>query len=204
MAAEEDLIERCEFIHVHEDIVAKVTENMPDEETLYDLADLFRLFADSTRIKILYVLFESEMCVCDIAQLLGMTQSAISHQLQEPPGRQDGILFPCRRPCQYHSESGNGPCAGVKRKIPTMRTTPNQHRKGENIMKKKYAIEVDCANCAQKVEDAINKVEGVTSATVSFVQQKLIIEAEDDRFDEIMANVVKAAKKAESDFEIEL
>ena len=82
MAAEEDLIERCEFIHVHEDIVAKVTENMPDEETLYDLADLFRLFADSTRIKILYVLFESEMCVCDIAQLLGMTQSAISHQLR--------------------------------------------------------------------------------------------------------------------------
>lgn len=71
-------------------------------------------------------------------------------------------------------------------------------------MKKKYAIEVDCANCARKVEDAINKVEGVTSATVSFVQQKLIIEAEDDRFDEIMANVVKAAKKAESDFEIEL
>ena len=71
-------------------------------------------------------------------------------------------------------------------------------------MKKKYAIEVDCANCAQKVEDAINKVEGVTSATVSFVQQKLIIEAEDDRFDEIMANVVKAAKKAESDLEIEL
>ena len=71
-------------------------------------------------------------------------------------------------------------------------------------MKKKYAIEVDCANCAQKVEDAINKVEGVTSATVSFVQQKLIIEAEDGRFDEIMANVVKAAKKAESDFEIEL
>ena len=71
-------------------------------------------------------------------------------------------------------------------------------------MKKQYAIEVDCANCAQKVEDAINKVEGVTSATVSFVQQKLIIEAEDDRFDEIMANVVKAAKKAESDFEIEL
>ena len=82
MAAEEDLIERCEFIHVHEDIVAKVTENMPDEETLYDLADLFRLFADSTRIKILYVLFESEMCVCDIAQLLGMTQSAIPHQLR--------------------------------------------------------------------------------------------------------------------------
>lgn len=56
--------------------------NMPDEEILYDLAELFKLFGDSTRIKILYVLFESEMCVCDIAQLLGMTQSAISHQLR--------------------------------------------------------------------------------------------------------------------------
>lgn len=75
-------VESCEFIHVHEDIVRKVTEKMPNDETLYDLADLFRIFADSTRIKILYVLFESEMCVCDIAQLLGMTQSAISHQLR--------------------------------------------------------------------------------------------------------------------------
>lgn len=81
---EDELLEpeRCEFIHVHEDVVDQVKENMPDEETLYDLADLFRIFADSTRIKILYVLFESEMCVCDIAQLLGMTQSAISHQLR--------------------------------------------------------------------------------------------------------------------------
>lgn len=74
--------ERCEFMHVHEDIVGKVTEHMPDEEILYDLAELFKIFGDSTRIKILYVLFESEMCVCDIAQLLGMTQSAISHQLR--------------------------------------------------------------------------------------------------------------------------
>ena len=79
---QEELLERCEMIHVHEDIVEKVKANMPDEETLYDLADLFRIFADSTRIKILYLLFESEMCVCDIAQLLGMTQSAISHQLR--------------------------------------------------------------------------------------------------------------------------
>ena len=55
---------------------------MPGEDTLYDLAELFRIFGDSTRIRILYVLFEAEMCVCDIAQLLGMTQSAISHQLR--------------------------------------------------------------------------------------------------------------------------
>ena len=75
-------VESCEFIHVHEDVVKKVTAEMPGDETLYDLADLFRIFADSTRIKILYVLFESEMCVCDIAQLLNMSQSAISHQLR--------------------------------------------------------------------------------------------------------------------------
>ena len=75
-------VERCEYMHVHEAIVNQVNQNMPDEEVLYDLAELFKIFGDSTRIKILYVLFESEMCVCDIAQLLGMTQSAISHQLK--------------------------------------------------------------------------------------------------------------------------
>ena len=81
MAEELDL-ERCDYIHVHDDIVAQVNRNMPDEEILYDLAELFKIFGDSTRIKILYVLLESEMCVCDIAQLLGMSQSAISHQLR--------------------------------------------------------------------------------------------------------------------------
>ena len=75
-------VERFEYMHVHEAIVNQVNQNMPDEEVLYDLAELFKIFGDSTRIKILYVLFESEMCVCDIAQLLGMTQSAISHQLR--------------------------------------------------------------------------------------------------------------------------
>ena len=74
--------ERCEYMHVHEDIVAKVEKEMPDDEILFDLAELFKIFGDSTRIKILYLLFESEMCVCDIAQLLNMTQSAISHQLR--------------------------------------------------------------------------------------------------------------------------
>ena len=77
-----DEIERCDFIHVHEDIVSKVYEEMPEDEILYDLAELFKIFGDSTRIKILYVLIGSEMCVCDIAQLLGMNQSAISHQLR--------------------------------------------------------------------------------------------------------------------------
>ena len=81
MAQTED-VERCEFLHLHQEAVDKVLGEMPADETLYDLAELFKIFGDSTRIKILYVLNESEMCVCDIAQLLGMTQSAISHQLQ--------------------------------------------------------------------------------------------------------------------------
>ena len=63
-------------------IVKEVNEQMPDEEILYDLAELFKVFGDSTRIKILYVLFESEMCVNDIASVLSMTSSAISHQLR--------------------------------------------------------------------------------------------------------------------------
>ena len=77
-----DYVPQCEFRHVHEDIVSKVKSEMPAEEMLYDLAELFKVFGDSTRIKILYCLFESEMCVCDIAQLLNMTTSAISHQLR--------------------------------------------------------------------------------------------------------------------------
>lgn len=66
----------------NENIINKVNEQMPDEEILYDLAELFKVFGDSTRIKILYVLFESEMCVNDIAEVLNMTASAISHQLR--------------------------------------------------------------------------------------------------------------------------
>lgn len=74
---------RCEYMHAHEDIIKKVTEQLPEDELLYDLAELFKIFGDSTRIKILYVLFEAEMCVCDIAQLLGISQSAVSHQLRQ-------------------------------------------------------------------------------------------------------------------------
>lgn len=69
-------------------------------------------------------------------------------------------------------------------------------------MKKKFNIEVDCANCARKMEEAANKIEGVT-ATVSFMQQKLIVEAPDDRFEELMDQVVKACKKVEPDCEIQ-
>lgn len=72
----------CEYMHAHEDLIERVKADMPDEIKLYDLAELYKVFADSTRIKILYCLFEEEMCVCDIATLLSMTNSAISHQLR--------------------------------------------------------------------------------------------------------------------------
>ncbi len=71
-----------EHIHNHEIILKKVKHDLPTDELLCDLSDLFKLFGDTTRVKILFSLFESEMCVCAIAELLGMTQSAISHQLK--------------------------------------------------------------------------------------------------------------------------
>ena len=75
-------VECCDLYHVHEDVVQAVRERMPEEDKLYDLAELYKVFGDSTRIRILFLLLESEMCVCDIAQLLAMNQSAISHQLR--------------------------------------------------------------------------------------------------------------------------
>ena len=74
--------ECCETTEVHEELLKIVNETMPEETELYDLAELFKVFGDSTRIRILFVLFEAEVCVCDLAQVLNMTQSAISHQLK--------------------------------------------------------------------------------------------------------------------------
>ena len=71
-----------EFLAAHEDVVRRVLEQQPAEEYLYDLAELFKVFGDSTRIRILYALFESELCVNYIAQLLNLGQSAVSHQLK--------------------------------------------------------------------------------------------------------------------------
>lgn len=75
-------IESCNCTIIHEEVVNRLKDILPKEETLYDLAELFKVFGDSTRIKILCTLFEAEMCVCDMAALLNMTQSAISHQLR--------------------------------------------------------------------------------------------------------------------------
>lgn len=75
-------VEACSFLCVHEDVVAQVKSSLPEEDKLLRLADLFKMFGDGTRVRILYVLFEAEVCVCDLASLLGMTQSAVSHQLR--------------------------------------------------------------------------------------------------------------------------
>ncbi len=72
----------CDCGAIHEEIVAKVKKTMPEDEHISDISDFFRIFSDTTRIKILWALDESEMCVCDISALLGMTKSAVSHQLK--------------------------------------------------------------------------------------------------------------------------
>lgn len=77
----ENIVE-CECTHIHQDIIETVRENMPEEDMLVDLAELFKVLGDQTRIKIIFILFKEEMCVCDIAEFLSMTQSAISHQLR--------------------------------------------------------------------------------------------------------------------------
>ncbi len=75
-------IECCDTVETHEELLKIVNEKLPEEENLYDLAELFKMFGDSTRIRILFVLFEAEVCVCDLAAALNMTQSAVSHQLK--------------------------------------------------------------------------------------------------------------------------
>lgn len=82
MAGKNEEVECCSEEVVHEDLLKIVNDTIPEETKLYDLAELFKVFGDSTRIRILFVLFEAEVCVCDLAQALNMTQSAISHQLR--------------------------------------------------------------------------------------------------------------------------
>ena len=72
----------CEETEVHESAVEQVRRQLPEDEVLYDLAELFKIFGDSTRVKILYALLEAELCVCDIAKLMEVSQSAVSHQLR--------------------------------------------------------------------------------------------------------------------------
>ena len=77
-----DKIELCECSMIHEDVVQRVREQMPAEEPVYEVSELFKVFGDSTRARIICALTIEEMCVCDLSALLNMTQSAISHQLR--------------------------------------------------------------------------------------------------------------------------
>ena len=79
---ERENLEICEVPVIHEDVLARVKEKMPDEDPVYEVSELFKVFGDSTRIRILFVLSSAEVCVCDLARVLNMTQSAISHQLR--------------------------------------------------------------------------------------------------------------------------
>lgn len=74
--------EFCECEIIHEDIVKKVKSTFLKDEMIFDLADFYKIFGDTTRVKILYALDKSELCVCDISALLGMSLSAVSHQLK--------------------------------------------------------------------------------------------------------------------------
>lgn len=82
MDNKDNQIECCKTQCIHRELLDIVNEKLPDETELYDLSELFKVFGDSTRIRILFVLFECEVCVCDLAEALNMTQSAISHQLK--------------------------------------------------------------------------------------------------------------------------
>lgn len=72
----------CSFLNAHPEAIANVRATLPDDDTLLDVSELFKVLGDSTRAKILFVLLVSEMCVCDLSQLLGMSVSAVSHQLR--------------------------------------------------------------------------------------------------------------------------
>ena len=87
---EENGIEVCDYLSAHESVVSEVREHMPDEDTLFELAEFYKVFGDSTRIRILMVLCRHEMCVCDLASALSMTKSSISHQLSKM--REHGVV----------------------------------------------------------------------------------------------------------------
>ena len=81
-SSEKNMVETCEVPVIHEDVLARVREKMPAEEPVYEVSELFKVFGDSTRARIICALNIEEMCVCDLSARLNMTQSAISHQLR--------------------------------------------------------------------------------------------------------------------------
>ena len=153
-----------------------------NEDELMDLADLFKMFADSTRIKILVDLSQGEKSVSEICEDLEMNQSAVSHQLK--------ILRNAKLLC-------------VRREGKSMIYSLADESNEEVIMKKKFKLdEVDCANCAAKMEDAIRKIDGVKEVSVNFMTQKMTLEAEDESFEAILDEACKVIAKVEPDCEV--
>lgn len=104
-------MDMCQETCVHEDIVTQVQRKMPDDVTLCDVAEMFKVFGDVTRTKILSALFEAELCVCDISRIVGMSVSAVSHQLRIL--RQTKIVKGCRRGKEVYYSLDDGHIAEI-------------------------------------------------------------------------------------------
>lgn len=190
----------CDDDVVHSGAVERVKAAMPDEDMLYDAAELFKVFGDSTRTRILSALFIEELCVCDIAEILGMTKSAVSHQLRTlrqtkivkaRRSGERGFLFARRRPHLAHLQDRDG--------TPSRKRLKNSY-KGDIIMKKVIRLQdLDCANCAAKMERGIEKIKGVNSVSVDFMTQKIVLDCDDNAVDEIIVEMKKVCHKIEPD-----
>ena len=177
-------------VHNHQDMLKAVREQMPPDEKLNRLAELFKVFGDPTRVKILYSLFESELCVCAIAELLGMTQSAISHQLKV---LKDANLVSFRREGKtiYYSLADDHVNLIIAQGF-------NHITEEERMVKNTYMMEdLDCAHCAAKMEEQIRKLEGVSEVSINFFAQKMIIELDEERAEDIMNQAQRAVKKVD-------
>ena len=177
-------------MHNHQDMLKAVREQMPPDEKLNRLAELFKVFGDPTRVKILYSLFESELCVCAIAELLGMTQSAISHQLKV---LKDANLVSFRREGKtiYYSLADDHVNLIIAQGF-------NHITEEERMVKNTYMMEdLDCAHCAAKMEEQIRKLEGVSEVSINFFAQKMIIELDEERAEDIMNQAQRAVKKVD-------
>lgn len=192
-------------------------DDLPADEILYDLADLFRMFSDTTRVKILYTLMERERPVGEIAEVTGSSQSAVSHQLRTL--RQARLVRFRRegRSVLYTLADGhvttilNQGMSHVLEFIanrgqssdPTVRShddaAPQSNGK-EATMRKSFKLdEIDCAVCAQKMQDDLASLEGVRSVKVNFLTQKLTLEAAENEFDAVLDRVVDRIEDLEPD-----
>ena len=179
---------------MHGDDFAAVRERLPDEEVLYDLAELYKIFGDTTRVKLLYILFEGEMCVQHLAELLQVSQSAVSHQLR--------ILKGARL-------TGGTVRQYIMRwrtimfvKLSSVEWNILQNSEETNMIKTFKLTELDCPVCANKMQEAVAKIDGVSQARVDFLVMKLTIEAEENDFPRILKQAGKVVRKVEPDCEL--